>query len=155
MDRYVAPGWFTTKVFNPFIAFLTRRGLSVAGSRVLTIVGRTSGLPRENVVNVLTVGDDRYLVAPRGTTAWVRNLRAAGTATLRVGGRTEAVASTELPDADKLPILRAYLAKWGWEVGAFFEGLRTDSDDATVTAVAPGFPVFKLATVATVATVAP
>jgi deazaflavin-dependent oxidoreductase (nitroreductase family) len=147
MDRYVAPGWFTRSVFNPFIAFLTRRGLSVAGSRVLTIAGRKTGLPRENVVNVLTVDGVRYLVAPRGHTAWVRNLRAAGTATLRVGRRVESVTAAELPDDEKLPILRAYLAKWGWEVGAFFEGLRKDSDDATVAAVAPGFPVFALATV--------
>lgn len=147
MDRYLAPGSFTRKVFNPFVAFLTRRGLSVAGSRVLTITGRKTGLPRQNVVNVLTVDGVRYLVAPRGHTAWVRNLRAARTATLRVGRRIESVASEEVPDTDKLPILRAYLAKWGWEVGVFFDGLRKDSDDATVLAVAPGFPVFRLATV--------
>jgi deazaflavin-dependent oxidoreductase (nitroreductase family) len=146
-DRYVAPGWFTRTVFNRFVAFLTRHGLSIAGSRVLIIKGRTTGLPRENVINLLTVDGDRYLVAPRGHTAWVRNLRVAGTAQLRLGRTVEDVTSTELPDADKLPILRAYLAKWGWEVGAFFEDLKKDSDDATVASVAPGFPVFKLATV--------
>lgn len=148
MDRYVAPDRFTRRVFNPAVAFLTRRGLSVAGSRVLTVNGRRTGLPRHTVVNVLTVDGARYLVAPRGHTAWVRNLRAAGTATLRVGRRVEAVAAIELPDEEKLPILRAYLARWGWEVGRFFEGLRRDSDDATVAAAAPGFPVFRLAPVA-------
>lgn len=145
-SRYVAPGWFTRNVFNRAIGFLTRRGLSLAGSRVLTVVGRTTGEPRDTVVNVLTLDGERYLVAPRGQTAWVRNLRARpdGDATIRVGRRVEAVTATEVPDAEKLPILRAYLDRWGWEVGQFFEGIDADSDDAALIDVAPGFPVFRL-----------
>ena len=145
--RYLAPGWFTRNVFNRAVGFLTRHGVSLAGSRVLTVVGRRSGRPRSTVVNVLSLDCDRYLVAPRGHTAWVRNLRASGEATLRAGRRTERVVAAEVPDDEKLPVLRAYLARWGWEVGQFFEGVDRDSDDATLRAIAPGFPVFRVATV--------
>ena len=144
--RYVAPGWFTRHVFNRVVGFLTRHGVSLAGSRVLTIVGRRSGEPRSTVVNLLSLDGQRYLVAPRGQTAWVKNLRASGDATLRAGRRIERIAADELVDDEKLPVLRAYLARWGWEVGQFFEGVDRDSDDATLTAVAPGFPVFRVAT---------
>ena len=143
--RYLAPDWFTRRVFNPIVARLTRWGLSVKGSRILEVRGRSSGEIRTTVVNLLTVDDVRYLVAPRGETQWVRNLRAAGGAgTLRVGRRTEAFTATELADDDKAPILRAYLKAWAWEVGKFFDGLTADSPDADIAAAAPGFPTFRI-----------
>jgi deazaflavin-dependent oxidoreductase (nitroreductase family) len=142
--RYVAPGRFTARVFNPAIAWLTRRGLSVAGSRVLEVRGRTTGQLRSVPVNLLTVDGVRYLVAPRGETQWVRNLRAAGDGTLRVGRRTESFAAVEVADADKPVILRAYLVKWAWEVGAFFDGIDKRSTDDQLLAAAPGFPVFRI-----------
>lgn len=63
---------------------------------------------------------------------------------LRLGRKAELFTARELPDADKLPILRAYLDRWGWEVGRFFEGLDKNSTDAELVAIAPGFPVFEL-----------
>jgi deazaflavin-dependent oxidoreductase (nitroreductase family) len=142
--RYVAPGRFTARVFNPTIAWLTRRGLSVAGSRVLEVRGRTTGELRSVPVNLLTVDGVRYLVAPRGETQWVRNLRAAGEGTLRAGRRTESIAAVEVADADKPAILRAYLVKWAWEVGAFFDDIDKRSSDDELLAAAPGFPVFRI-----------
>lgn len=144
-DRYLAPGWFTRAVFNPVVARLTRWGLSLKGSRVLEVRGRASGQLRSTVVNLLTVDGVRYLVAPRGETQWVRNLRVAGEGTLRVGRRREAITAIELPDADKPPVLRAYLAAWAWEVGQFFEGLDAESPDEVIAAAAPGFPAFRVA----------
>ena len=142
-EHYQRPGWFTAHVFNPAVAVLTRLGISVAGSRVLEVRGRKSGTPRQTPVNLLTIDGTRYLVAPRGHTQWVRNLRAAGGAgTLRVGRRAEAFTATELADDEKAPILRAYLKAWAWEVGRFFDGLQADSADADVAAAAPGFPAF-------------
>ena len=89
--RYVMPttplGRLTLRTFNSTVVWLTRRGLSVWGSRVLYVRGRTSGQWRSNPVNVLTLDGRRYLVAPRGRTQWVRNLRAAGSGELRVGRR--------------------------------------------------------------------
>lgn len=142
--RYVQPGWFTRRVFNPAVAFLTRRGVSVQGTRILEVRGRRSGEPRRTVVNLLELEGERYLVAPRGRTQWVANVRAAGTATLQVGRRREAVVPVELADADKVPVLRAYLAQWAWEVGAFFEGIDAASSDEELAAIAPSFPVFRL-----------
>ena len=80
--RYVEPDGFTRKVFNPLVARLTRWGISVWGSRVLEVPGRVSAEIRSTPVNVLTIGDRRYLVAPRGITQWVRNVRAAGSCDL-------------------------------------------------------------------------
>jgi deazaflavin-dependent oxidoreductase (nitroreductase family) len=142
--RYIAPDVFTRKVFNPLVGWLTKIGISVKGSRVLEVRGRTSGEMRTTVVNLLTVDGVRYLVAPRGVTQWVRNLRAAGTGTLRVGRRTEAFRADELSDDVKPEIIRAYLKAWAWEVGRFFDGLSADSPDADIAAVASGFPVFRI-----------
>src|SRR5439155_24110609 len=108
--RYIAPSR-GDRLFNAVVGWLTRRGISLAGSRVLAVRGRTSGEWRTTVVNLLTAGERRYLVAPRGTTQWVRNLRAAGEGELRVGRRTEAFTADELADDDKLSVLRAYLAR--------------------------------------------
>ena len=76
-SRYLAPTGMD-RVFNSTVAALTRAGISVMGSRVLAVRGRKSGEWRTTPVNLLTVQDTRYLVAPRGQAQWVRNLRAAG-----------------------------------------------------------------------------
>jgi deazaflavin-dependent oxidoreductase (nitroreductase family) len=126
------------------VAALTRVGLSVAGSRILEVRGRKSGEPRRTPVNLLTVDAARYLVAPRGHTQWVRNVRAQGEGRLLVGRRAERFIAVELPDDDKVPILRAYLERWKWEVGAFFGGVGPDSADAELRRIAPDHPVFRV-----------
>ena len=144
-DRYLAPGWFTRTVFNPTVRWLARRGVSLMGSRELRVVGRTSGEMRTTVVNLLELDGRRYLVAPRGTTQWVRNLRAAdGAGELHIGRKFESFQATELDDDAKAPVLRAYVDRWGWEVGQFFEGVGKSSTDDELAAIAPGFPVFRL-----------
>jgi deazaflavin-dependent oxidoreductase (nitroreductase family) len=143
-ERYLEPGGFTKHVFNRAVALLTSLGVSVMGSRVLRVRGRTSGEWRETPVNLLTHEGARYLVAPRGHTQWVKNLRVARGGELRVGRRTEVFAAEELPDAEKPPVIRAYLEKWKWEVGQFFEDIDETSDDDTLLRAAPGFPVFRV-----------
>src|SRR5689334_17145799 len=106
MARYQRPGWMTQHIGNPLRAFRTDRlGRRLRGSRVLAVRGRSSGQWRTTPVNPLELNGRRYLVAPRGETDWVRNLRAAGTGELRLGGKAEAFRATELPDAEKPPIL--------------------------------------------------
>lgn len=141
--RYVEPTRFDA-LFNRAVRRLVRMGISVWGARDLRLRGRKSGEMRSNVVNLLDLDGERYLVAPRGTTEWVKNLRAAGEGELRVGRRVESFVADELADAEKVPVLRAYLKRWKWEVGRFFEGIGTDSSDADLAAIAPGFPVFKI-----------
>jgi hypothetical protein len=67
-----------------------------------------------------------------------------GAGELRVGRRVEAFRAVELDDDAKARIIRAYLHRWKWEVGQFFEGLAPDATDEEIAAVAPGFPVFAL-----------
>ena len=142
--RYIRPGTFDSRVFNPIVSGLARLGVSLFGSRLLEVRGRTSGEWRAVPVNPLQLDGERYLVAPRGTTQWVKNIRAAGGGRLRKGRRTEDFSVVEVPDRDKTPILRAYLDKWGFEVGKCFEGVTKDATDTELEAIAPGFPVFRI-----------
>ena len=143
-DRYVRPGWFTRHVFNPTVATLTRMGLSVWGSRILAVRGRKTGQWRTVPVNLLVYQGDQYLVAPRGMTDWVRNLRASGEGELRVGRRVERFKATELADSEKPEILRAYLKRWRAEVGVFFGGVDANASDDELLRIAPDHPVFRL-----------
>jgi deazaflavin-dependent oxidoreductase (nitroreductase family) len=131
-------------VFNRAVAALTRAGVSVAGSRILEVRGRKTGEPRRTPVNLLTLEGTRYLVAPRGQTQWVRNLRAGGEGRLLLGRRAEPFAAVELADDDKPPILRAYLKRWKWEVGAFFGGVGPDASDDELRRIAPDHPIFRI-----------
>jgi deazaflavin-dependent oxidoreductase (nitroreductase family) len=143
-EHYQRPGWFTTNVLNRFVAALTRRGVSLYGSRVLEVKGRTSGEWRRTPVNLLRSGENDYLVSPRGHTQWVKNLRASGQGRLRVGRRTQPFTAVELADDEKPELLRAYLKRWKFEVGMFFEGVGPDSSDDELRRVAPNHPVFRL-----------
>jgi deazaflavin-dependent oxidoreductase (nitroreductase family) len=138
------PGWFTTHVFNRMVAGLTRLGISVLGARVLEVRGRTSGEPRHTPVNLLSLDGERYLVAPRGETQWVRNLRVSGEGRLLVGKRGEHFTAVELEDREKPPVLRAYLKRWKFEVGVFFDGVGPDSSEEELLGAAAKHPVFRL-----------
>jgi deazaflavin-dependent oxidoreductase (nitroreductase family) len=118
--------------------------VSILGSRVLAVRGRTSGTWRTTPVNLLDQRGQRYLVSARGEGQWVRNLRVAGTGELRVGQRTETFRGRELSDEEKVPVLRAYLKRWKIEVGAFFDGVGPDSSDAQIHAVAVKHPAFEV-----------
>jgi deazaflavin-dependent oxidoreductase (nitroreductase family) len=142
--RYVQPGWFTRHVFNPLVALSTRAGVSVWGSRILRVRGRTSGEWRCTPVNLLVVEGQRFLVAPRGVTQWVRNLRVAKSGELQVGRRTEPFDAVEIADGEKVPILRSYLRRWKAEVGVFFDGVGADSPEDELRRIAPNHPVFQV-----------
>ncbi len=92
----------------------------------------------------MTIDDKRYLVAPRGTTEWVRNVRATGSCRLRVGRQVEEVTVSELGNAAKPEVLAAYVRRWKWEVGRFFNGVSTDATYEQLLAIAPGYPAFEI-----------
>ena len=106
--------------------------------------GRTSGENQTTPVNPLDHAGRRYLVAPRGETQWVRNLRAIGTGELRLGRRAEGFRGRELTDDEKVPVLRAYLKRWKAEVGVFFDGVSATSSEEEVRRIAPKHPVFRI-----------
>ncbi len=142
---YREPGWFTRNIFNRVVAGLTRLGVSVWGSRVLRVRGRKTGEVRTTPVNLLTYEGTRYLVAPRGETQWVRNIRAAnGEGELALGRKIEPFHGVELGDDEKPDVLRAYLKRWKAEVGVFFDGVSANSSEEDVARIAPQHPVFRV-----------
>lgn len=144
--RYVTKGMgWSGRMLNGMVAGLAKLGVSLQGSRVLSVQGRKSGEWRSVPVNLLIVDGVQYLVAPRGHTQWVKNLRVNSEARLALGRRTQVFRGVELADGEKPEILRRYLKKWAWEVGAFFgDDVNADSPDSRLLEVAPGFPVFRV-----------
>lgn len=143
--HYRRPGWLTRNLVNRGVARLTRMGVSVWGSRVLEVPGRTSGQPRRVPVNLLDLDGRQHLVSARGHGEWVRNVRAnAGRLDLLLGSTRTAFVAEELPDDDKVEVLRAYLRRWKAEVGVFFDGVDADSSDDELRAIAHMHPAFVL-----------
>jgi deazaflavin-dependent oxidoreductase (nitroreductase family) len=143
--HYRRPGWITRNVLNRSIAGLTRLGLSVWGSRVLEVPGRKTGTPRRVPVNLLELDGRAYLVSARGDGEWVRNVRASGGhLDLLLGTRRTPQLAVELSDDEKVPVLRAYLARWKAEVGVFFDGVTAASSDDELRAIAHKHPAFAL-----------
>ena len=143
-EHYQRPDWFTKHVFNRLVAACTRLGVSVWGSRVLRVRGRKSGEWRSSPVNLLTYEGKQYLVAPRGHTQWVRNIRISGAGELVLGSRVQPFRAVEIPDDQKVPLLRHYLKRWKFEVGMFFSGVSDSSPDAELRRIAPEHPVFRV-----------
>ncbi|AQS70997.1 nitroreductase family deazaflavin-dependent oxidoreductase [Streptomyces pactum] len=131
---------------NSVIGWLARHGVSLAGAAEMSVRGRKSGRMQRIPVNPHSHGDARYLISARGHSQWVRNMRTAGGGELRVGRKVRSFTAVELPDEEKLPILRTYLEKWGWEVNQYFQGVTAKSSDEEIVAAAPDHPVFRIET---------
>jgi hypothetical protein len=141
---YRKPDWFTQNVFNPAVALMTRAGISIWGSRILRVRGRKSGEWHSHPVNLLTYEGKQYLVAPRGLTQWVRNIRVSGGGELVLGSKVVPFKAVEASDTEKIPILRAYLKRWKMEVGVFFQGVDGESPETELKRIAPDHPVFRI-----------
>ncbi|MFC8089776.1 nitroreductase/quinone reductase family protein [Streptomyces sp. NPDC057301] len=131
--------------FNSVVGWLARHGFSIAGTAEMSVRGRKSGTMQRIPVNPHTCEGTQYLVSARGHSQWVRNMRAAGGGELRVGRKLRQFSAVEIPDEMKLPILRTYLEKWGWEVNQYFDGVTAKSSDEEIIAAAPDHPVFRIA----------
>lgn len=130
--------------FNSVVGWLARHGLSIAGTAEMSVRGRTSGRTQRIPVNPHRHDGGQYIVSARGHSQWVRNMRAAGGGELRVGRTVRTFTAVELPDAEKLPVLRTYLERWGWEVDQYFNGVTAKSSDEEIAAAAPDHPVFRI-----------
>ncbi len=146
-DTAGAPGWVT--VFNPFARLLLKAGIPLGPNGLITIRGRKSGLPRTNPVAIIEVQGKRWIWAPWGEVHWVRNLRAAGRATIRKHGRTDEVRATELNEEQRIGFFRDDLGGLARSIpfGVWF--IRTvDSVDLNdPVAAAHGRPVFELSAI--------
>lgn len=146
---YYLKGSPLTVRLNGVIGWLARHGVSLMGSAELSVRGRKSGKTQRVPVNPYAHKSDRgdqgqYLVSARGHSQWVRNMRAAGGGELRVGRKVREFTAVEVSDAEKLPLLRGYLERWGWEVNQYFKGVTAKSSDAEILAAAPDHPVFRI-----------
>jgi hypothetical protein len=75
--------------FNPVARLLLVAGVPMGPNALVTVHGRRSGMPRTTPLTIVAAKGRRWLLAPFGETDWVRNLRAAGRATIRLRRRTE------------------------------------------------------------------
>ena len=119
------------RVNDVVIVALLRAGMKLGTAALLTVRGRKSG--QLHTVPVLLVEQDgqRWLVAPYGAVQWVRNIRAAGTATLSRGRHAEAIRVTELSAREAAPILKQYLTvQHAADVRAAFEATKDSPVDA-------------------------
>lgn len=127
MTRYIAPGRLVRAVVNPLVMRFGAATTLVVRARV---TGKTQAVP----VNVLDYEGGRYLVAVRGETQWVRNLRAAGECELRRRGRVYRYVAEEVSVEDREPVIAAYRERWDSQVRRFFQALSDPADH----------PVFRL-----------
>jgi deazaflavin-dependent oxidoreductase (nitroreductase family) len=96
-------------IFGAFLKLLLRAGIPLGYNRLVTIPGRTTGLPRVTALAVLEIEGRRWVWAPWGEVNWVRNLRASGRATIKTHGRMEDVRATELDAEQRLAFFRDVL----------------------------------------------
>src|SRR5437870_5285710 len=133
-----------TRMRDALIMTLLRAGATMGTTALLTVRGRTSGQPHTVPVILVEQDGHSFLVAPYGVVQWVHNLRAAGTATLTRGRRSEAISVTELPAQEAAPVLKQYLVKVA-AVRPFFDATRDSPLEAFELEV-PRHPVFQITT---------
>lgn len=139
-----APPWVT--MFNPIARVLLAAGVPLGFNGLVTVRGRTSGLPRTTPVAIIAVSGSRWIWSPWGDVHWVRNLRAAGRATITVRGRTEEVVATELDPNERVGFFRDVLGPVarGMPFGVRFIRLLDQVDLDHPSEAAEGRPVFEL-----------
>jgi deazaflavin-dependent oxidoreductase (nitroreductase family) len=131
------------RLFNRAFGALVRLGLGFAHTYLLEVRGRKSGKLYTMPVDLLTHGGRQYLVAPRGYTQWVRNAEVAGIVQLRKGRQVQEFQPRALSEAERPPILQAYLEQFHREVQRFFP-VPAGSPVEAFTPLAPHYPAFEL-----------
>jgi deazaflavin-dependent oxidoreductase (nitroreductase family) len=136
---------FADRIGDALITLLLHAGVKIGTTSLLTVRGRKSGQPHTVPVTLVEQDGHRFLVAPYGVVYWVRNIRAAGTATLTRGRRSEVISVTELAAKEAAPVLKQYLLQVR-VVRPYFD-VAKDSPLEAFEGEAPRHPVFKIMTV--------
>jgi len=136
------------KLFNRAFGFLVGLGLGLRHNYLLQVRGRKTGRIYSTPINLLVVGlswsgGERYLVAPRGRTQWVRNVEAAGEITLKKGRTRQSFHVRPVPDSDKPEFLKMYLERFTPTVQRYFP-IKAGSPVEAFRDLAPNYPVFEL-----------
>ncbi len=134
---------FADRMGDALITTLLRAGVKLGKTSLLTVRGRKSGQPHTVPVVLVEQDGQRWLVAPYGVVQWVRNIRAAGTATLTRGRRSEAISVTELEDKEAAPVLKQYLLHVSGGVRSYFDATK-DSPLEAFEREAAHHPVFQI-----------
>jgi deazaflavin-dependent oxidoreductase (nitroreductase family) len=134
---------FADRMEAALITTLLRAGVKLGTTSLLTVRGRKSGQPHTVPVLLVEQDGERWLVAPYGVVQWVRNIRAAGTATLTRGRRSEAISVTELPAQEAAPVLKQYLLHVSAGVRSYFDATK-DSPLEAFEREAARHPVFRI-----------
>jgi deazaflavin-dependent oxidoreductase (nitroreductase family) len=144
MAQYQKPPTLMAKIVNPALMFAIQKlGFRGNGLAVLAVKGRKTGRVNKVPVNPVGFDGEMYLVSPRGNAQWVRNIRAAGDAELSLGRQTQHITVTEIPDDEKLPILREYVTRFYSMVGSIM-GVGKNATDEQLLAIAADHPVFRI-----------
>jgi deazaflavin-dependent oxidoreductase (nitroreductase family) len=128
---------------NALVAGMVGWGIGFADNYLLQVRGRASGRTYSMAVNVLTLADRRFLVATRGETQWVRNVRQDGKVWLKKGRRKEMFQVRTVRNEEKPGILKAYVDRFRFTVQRFF-AVRAGESEEKFKAIADRYPVFEL-----------
>lgn len=131
------------RVVNRAFGILVGLGIGLPHNHLLRVRGRTTGRTFSTPVNVLTFGGRRWLVAGRGRTQWVRNAEVAGEVVLQKGRRRRRCRLRPVPDADRPPVLSAYLTRFRPTVQRYFP-VPAGSPPEAFAGLAARYPVFEL-----------
>ena len=137
---------FSDRMGDALITTLLRAGVKIGTTSLLTVRGRKSGQPHTVPVTLVEQDGQCWLVAPYGVVQWVRNIRAAGTATLTRCRRSEAISVTELPAQEAAPVLKQYLLQVSAGVRSYIDATK-DSPLEDFEREAPLHPVFQITTI--------
>jgi deazaflavin-dependent oxidoreductase (nitroreductase family) len=133
----------TERMFNRAFGFLAGLGLAPSYSYLLEVRGRKTGRVYSTPISLLELNGKRYLVAPRGTTQWVRNAEASGRVVLKRGGSRREFGLRPLAGEEKLEVLKTYLDRFKGAVQRFFT-VPAGSPREAFAPVAENHPAFEL-----------
>jgi len=130
-------------LFNRLFGVLVGLGLGMRHNYLLEVRGRKSGRIFATPVDLLELNSNKFLVAPRGRTQWVRNAEAAGEVTLKKGRMRQRFRIRPLSDAERPEVLKAYLDSFRTTVQRYFP-LPAGSPPEAFVPVVSQYPAFEL-----------
>jgi hypothetical protein len=131
------------RAFNRAFGLFVGLGLAPRDYYLLQVKGRRTGRVYSSPVSLVPLHGARFLVAPRGRTQWVRNVEASNEVVFKRGSSARRSRLRALADADKPPVLQAYLERYRSVVQRYFP-VPAGSPPHAFAEIADRYPVFEL-----------